>query len=198
MISLRDGQNIALVKTHTRDDSDIYLYDRASKNTKHITPHEGDVNHRVATFTPDGKQLIVQTDADHEFNYLVRWDLATGSIEPFFKRDWNISSASYSHLGNFLTLYINEDAKTKIEVYDAASLQPITLPSVPGANIDMARLSKDEKHWAMYVSSGTTPGDLYYCPFGDRRPKTAGQSLNDEIDPHHLVAGEVVRFSSFR
>ena len=35
-----DGQNIAMVKVDTRDNSNIYLYNRGDKETKLITEHE--------------------------------------------------------------------------------------------------------------------------------------------------------------
>ena len=53
-----DGQNIAMVKVDTRDNSNIYLYNRGDKETKLITEHEGDINFSPEDFTPDGKALV--------------------------------------------------------------------------------------------------------------------------------------------
>ncbi|MEM7386544.1 MAG: S9 family peptidase, partial [Verrucomicrobiota bacterium] len=56
MVVSPDKRYIALGKTDTRDNSDIYLYDTTTRETRHLTPHEGNINHTPLAFTPDGKQ----------------------------------------------------------------------------------------------------------------------------------------------
>ncbi len=43
----RDGNLIALIKMETRDNSDIYIYDRKAETTKCVTGHEGDISNSV-------------------------------------------------------------------------------------------------------------------------------------------------------
>ena len=55
-----DKSFIALSKTITTHNSDIYLYDRKSKEMKHLSPHEGDINYSPVTFSIDSKNLYIQ------------------------------------------------------------------------------------------------------------------------------------------
>src|SRR5262249_45915649 len=53
----RDGRHIALVKTRTNSDNDIYLWDalQPDKEPVKITPHEGDVEYDIQTFSPNSQ-----------------------------------------------------------------------------------------------------------------------------------------------
>ena len=91
----RDGNWIALSKIDTRDNSDIFLYNRTDKTTKCITDHKGNINHSADTFTPDSKSLLFTTDKDSEFNYLMKYELATGNVTDVAKVDWDINGSFY-------------------------------------------------------------------------------------------------------
>lgn len=193
----RDGNLIALGKTNNRDDSDIYLYNRQTKELKHITKHEGEINHAPATFSPDDKSLYMVTDADSDFRYLAKYDLANGTTESVYKSDWDVGSASFSKHGKYFGIGTNEDARTKLRVFEAATMKPIELPSIEGANIGGFGISRNEEHVVMYASSDKMPSDLFYMNFDNMKPIQLTKSLNSEINADDLVDGEVVRFKSF-
>ena len=193
----RDGQQIALAKINSRDDSNVYLYDRQTKETRLITEHSGAINYSAATFSPDGASIYLLTDADSEFEYLLRQDLATGERTTVLKPDWDVSFAAFSKQGTYLMVGVNVDAKTELSLYRADSMEPIELPAVSQTSLQSARLSDDEQHLAMYVASGKVPSDLYYLELSSDQPRQLATSLCPEIDPAHLVDGDVVRFPSF-
>ncbi len=195
-----DGQIIALNKTNTRDDSDIYLYDRRSQQVTHATPHEGDVNYRAVTFSHDGQYLYIITDADHDFSYLIKHEMATGQREVVARPDWDVGFAGFSKHGKYFLYGINQDARSVLKVFEAATMQEVPLPDVGDANIGSFGMSNDEEHVGMYVSSDKAPGDLYYMNMASEESaqlRKLTDSLNPEINPDDLVSGEVVRFKSF-
>ena len=53
----RDNRYLAFSKTITRDNSDIYLFDRKTGEFKQLTPHDGDINYSPETFSVDSKSL---------------------------------------------------------------------------------------------------------------------------------------------
>lgn len=191
-----DGQKIALMKIETRDNSDIFIYNRADKSTTCVTEHEGDISHSPEDFTPDGKSLLYTTDKDSEFMFLMEMNLETGEKKEIAKHDWDVSGAGFSKNGKYFLVYINEDSKTKILMYAYPSMKQLELPEIDGASVSSVRLSQDENHVAMYATSGKMPSDLFYYDF-ENAPKQLTRSLNPEIDPDDLVNGEVLRFKSF-
>ncbi|MEM7314062.1 MAG: alpha/beta fold hydrolase, partial [Planctomycetota bacterium] len=193
----RDGKWLALAKIDTRDNSDIFLFNRTDKSIACITDHDGNINHSAVTFTPDSKSLIFATDKDSEFRYLMKRELASGDTSPVAKVEWDISNAFFSHGGKYFGYSFNEDGKTQYRVFDHATNTPIKLPEIEGGSIGGLTMSDDEQHVKMYASSGRMPSDLFYYNWTDAQPKQLTRSLNAEINPDHLVNGKVVRFKSF-
>jgi dipeptidyl aminopeptidase/acylaminoacyl peptidase len=192
-----DRRTIALAKTETNADSDIYLYDRQARRLEKITAHEGDINHYPSGFSPDGQFLYYRTDKDSEFLYLMRYELSTGSHQRLLSADWDIMSASLSKHGKYLVISINNDARTELRLYDAATLTAIDLPQLPDAEISSVKIAPTEGRMAFYASSSKMPRDLFVYDFSESEPTRLTRSLNSNIDSQNLVAGQVVRFASY-
>ena len=192
-----DGNLIALTKVETRDNSDIFIFDRRDQSTKCVTKHAGDISFSPADFTPDGENLIYTTDKDHEFSYLVQMNLTTGDTKELAKYDWSIVGAGFSRKGNIFQIAINEDARTKNVVYKYPEMTEIELPKIEGASLGGLSLNQDETKALFYARSGRMPSDLIHFDLNTGEHTQLTESLNSEIDPEHLVGGEVVRFNSF-
>ena len=192
-----DGQKIALMKMETRDNSDLYIYDRTDKTTKCLTEHEGDINHAPEDFTPDGKSILYTTDRDSEFMFLMQMNLETGEQKELARYDWDIVGAGFSKHGKFFQVGTNEDSKSKLRLFKYPSMELVDLPEIKGAAVTSTSLSRDETQIAMYATSGKMPRDLFYHDFSDKPAKQLTRSLNEEIDTDDLVDGKVVRFKSF-
>ena len=192
-----DRRYIALGKTRTNADSDVYLYDRESGEMKHLTPHEGDIQNSPRSFTPDGSGFYYVTDKDSEFQYLVRYNLDSEEHETVVQVDWDVWYGYNSKHGKYFVVGINNDARTELRLYDAATMEPIELPDMGEANISSVSISRDESQMAFYASSSRMPGDLFVYDFSGNDPTQLTQSLNKNINPDDLVDGQVVRFASY-
>jgi len=192
-----DQRYIALSKTNTTTDSDIYLYDRTTGEMRLLTPHEGEVANGVQAFSPDGNSLYVTTDEGGEFAYLARIDLKSGERESVLQPEWDVWYAYFSKPGNYLVVGINEDARTRIRMFEYPSMEEIPLPDLAGLDITTVNMSRDERRVAFYASTPRTPSDLYVAGLGEGQPKRLTDTLNPEIDPEHLVEPERVRFTSY-
>ena len=188
---------IAMTITNTNADNDAYVYNTETKEVRHLTPHEGDVQYAPTTFSKDSKSLYYVTDKDNEYMYLVRHDLETDEVEEVLKVDWDIMYAYFSKNGKYMVVGINNDSRTELRLYEADGMTPVALPQMPDVNITSVSISRNEEHMAFYANSSKMPGDLFYYDFSGDEPKKLTQSLNPDIVPTHLVDGEVVRFNSF-
>ena len=178
-------------------DSDVYLYDTGTKEMKNITQHTGDVGNNPETFDLNAKVLYFLSDDGAEFKYLARYDLATGKREVAEKAAWDFSYMYFSRNGKYRVTATNEDARTKINVYDEASGKPVTLPTLPEGDITGVRISDSETKMAFYHDGARSPGNLYVYDFATQKPLKLTESLNPAINAADLVESRVVRYKSF-
>ncbi|MDP1579419.1 MAG: S9 family peptidase [Candidatus Didemnitutus sp.] len=193
-----DKRFLALGKPNTRKDSDVYLLDRQTGEIRELLNPASDAVVTAATFSKDGQSLYYLTDLDHEFQYLIRRDLASNTDELVLKTDWDIVAARLSRSGQYLTVSINRDSRTELRVTDIGTGQPLALPVMPGLKITTVSFAEDESAIAFYVEGGRSPGDLFHWSLGSTTPPVQlTRRLNPVVDPVDLVEPEVVTFTSF-
>ncbi|HEX5708725.1 MAG TPA: S9 family peptidase [Pyrinomonadaceae bacterium] len=178
-------------------DADIYIYDLFAKQLKHITPHNGEVNHSPEVFDPESKYLYYLTDAGSEFQYVARYDLRTGKTETVEKHPWDVMFTYFSRNGRYRVTATNEDARTVIRIRDTRTDKLVPLPKLPDGDITGVSISPSERLMAFYHNGDRSPSNLYVYDFQTRKATRLTNTLNPEIDPADLVEAEVVRYKSF-
>ncbi len=194
----RDNRYIALVKPLTTNNSDLYVLDTQSGQTKHITPHEGDIDYRPQYFSQDGKQLIYLTNEGSEFMYIAQYDLESGTVTKVEDAPWDIMYTYLSRTGKYRVVAINNDARTEIKVYNEADGgKLVQLQNVPEGDITGVSISDSEKLMTFYVSTSKSPSNLYLYNLETNVLKQLTNTLTPSINPADLVEGKVVRFKSY-
>jgi dipeptidyl aminopeptidase/acylaminoacyl peptidase len=182
---------------NTTADSDVYLYYTATKEMKNITPHKGDVGNDPQAFDVNSKYLYFLSNEGGEFLYLARYDLSNGKREVVEKTPWDVSSMSFSRTGKYRVVATNEDARTKIKIYEEATGKLVDLPALPEGDISGIKISDSETKMAFYHDGSRSPANLYVYDFGTKKLTRLTDSLNPEIKAADLADGRVVRFKSF-
>ena len=192
-----DKKTLAMVKPVTTSTSEVHLVDLATGASKIIAGKSGDSSNDVQEFSPDGAALYMTSDEDEEFARLVRYELESGERIVAVDADWDVSFASFSNHGSYLTVGINNDARTELRLYAFPSMDRIVLDGLPDGDITSIGMSADESTIAMYISTGRTPRDLLVRPVAGGGAVRLTNSLNPGIDAEHLVEPNVVRFASY-
>jgi len=192
-----DGGWLALRKTNTTSDSDIYLWSTASKDMKLISKHEGTADFDPAAFDVDSKWLYFLTNEGSEFARVRRYELATGKSEDVEKTDWDVAWTSFSQNGKYRVSGVNEDGRTTLHVWNGKTGEPMLLPPFPPGEISSVQVSRSESKVAFELDGDGGPNNLYVFELGTRSPRRLTDTLSKDIDPQDLVGGQVVRFPSF-
>ena len=174
----RDKRYLALVKSYTTSDQDIFLQDLQKNTATNITKHTGTVNSSPADFSPDGTKLLFVSDSGREFASLRAYDLIDGSKKPVYEQNWDIAGAGYSKSGKYLIVGVNEDSKGAARVLDAKTLEPVTLPGMPTGLIRGVEVAPNDSLIAFYASDGSVPPELYVATIG-----AAPRRLTRALDP---------------
>jgi dipeptidyl aminopeptidase/acylaminoacyl peptidase len=181
----------------TTADADVYLYNTETKEMKNITPHTGNVGNDPQAFDVNSKYLYFLSNEGGEFLYIARYDLSNGRREVVEKTPWDVLFVSFSRNGKYRVVATNEDARTKVRVYEEATGKPVDLPTLPEGDISGIVISDNEAKMAFYHDGSRSPANLYVYDFGTKDLARLTNSLNPEINPSDLVDGRVVRYKSF-
>lgn len=193
-----DRQFIAFGKPGaSQADSDVYLYNTATKEMKHLTPHQGDVSNSPEAFDPKSKYLYFLSNEGGEFMYVARYDLKEGKREVLEKTPWDASYIFFSRNGKYRIVATNEDARTKVRIYEEATGKEVALPALPEGDITGLTISPGETRMAFYHDGARSPANLFVYDFATKKVTKLTESLNPEINAADLVESRVIRYKSF-
>ncbi|MGJ8742978.1 alpha/beta fold hydrolase [Polaribacter sp.] len=194
--AISNNKNIlALSKVINTNDSDLFLFNRTTKKTTKINKTQS--SNSGSSFSMNDKEFYYTTDADGEFNTLMKYHIQSENIEKVLQKKWDVTGCNFTENGKYRVTYINEDAKNAIEVYDIAAGKNIELPNVEGKSITNVGFSRDETMMRFYAGGSHTPSNLYVYDLESKKQTQLSDVLNNEIDPSHMVNAEVIRFPSF-
>jgi dipeptidyl aminopeptidase/acylaminoacyl peptidase len=193
-----DDRYIALTKSNTTNDNDMYLLDTQSGKLKHLSKHEGNIQYNPQYFSLDGKKLYYLTNEGNEFTYLSSYDVETGTTKKEIEEPWDIAYAYQSRNGKFRVVAINNDARTQMKIYDQSNGNKLVeLEGVPAGDITNVNISDSEKLMSFFVTSSKFPANLFVYNFETKEVKQLTNTMSKEIDQNDLIAGEAIRYKSF-
>lgn len=125
----QDDQHF-VVATTERDERffDVYLYSRDGYDREMIYQNNEGYDFEAIeakACSPNGSGLYYLTDKDSEYKYLAHYDLESGRSDIVVQPEWDVWYATPSKSGKYLVVGINNDARTEVRIYDAASMKPL-------------------------------------------------------------------------
>jgi dipeptidyl aminopeptidase/acylaminoacyl peptidase len=194
-----DGRYLAYTERPNDLTRNLRIRDLETGQDRTLLASEGFTVRIPLRFSPDGTGLLVLTDVDkaanvHEFRALNRLDPATGEGRDLLQKSWDVLDALYSPDGKRLAVIAGGDTRSGLELYDAATLQPVALPDLPPVgDVAAAAFSRDGGELAFLASGSATPPAVWvYDLARPGPPRRLGAGADGD-----WVAGEVTRFKSF-
>ena len=188
---------LALTKSITTNNNEMYLFDLELKEMKHLSEHKGDVQYSPMDFSIDNENLFYLTNEGSEFTYLMKYDLETEEREKILETNWDVWYAYHSYNEKYRVVGINEDAKTKIQIYNLETSKDVEFPEFETGEITSVSISRSEKLMRLSVGSSKSPTNLDIYSFESVDLTQLTNTLNQDINPDNLVDGKVIRYKSF-
>lgn len=192
-----DRRYVALSRIIDNANTHSFLYDTNRRSVKLLTTGKAPISSTPAAFSPDAAALFLTTDEGHEFQYLVRLSLETGERKTVFQTNWDVESADVSDDGRYLVVGVNENARTRVHLFDAKTLRPSPLADLGPGTIEGFELAEGKPLAAAILANGDVPGDVHLLDLKTGKQTRLLRALAPAVNPEDLAAGEVVRFKSY-
>ncbi|MFZ1457993.1 MAG: alpha/beta fold hydrolase [Saprospiraceae bacterium] len=192
-----DGNLIALQKSVTTSENQLYLYNAGTKEMKEISDPVAKGNYNASGFSKDGQYMDYITNANTEFAFLVRYNISTGEKTKIFETKWDVMYSYNSENEKYRVIGINEDGKNSLKITDNQSGKDVEFPEITDGDIMTVNISDSEKWMRLTVGTSKAPNNIYVYNFETKVLKKLSETLNPEISGDDLVGAEVVRYKSF-
>ncbi len=196
----RDGKWIAYTQQHAAGkDSNIFVAEAATGKSTLVTAHEGEHNFSAADWSPDGKKLLITSNAANGYDNVGLLDVASKKIDWLTKDKWEVSAGYYSPDGRQVTWTVNVDGNVQVVLHDVAAhrSQPLPLPagvnSLGGAESAFTR----EGSRLLYFHNGPdSPRDAWVYTFAGKHSHQVTHSLVGGVRSSDLVKPFLVHYPS--
>lgn len=196
--NISDDKNwLALTKSITTSNNEMYVFDRSKNELTHVSLHEGDAEYNPQFFDNANSHLYYKTNENNEFQYIVSYNLENGEKTKIWGTNWDVWYVYHSYNEKYRVIGVNDDAKTVVHVFDLSTGNELDLPTFDDGSISGVSISKSENLMLLTVGTSTSPSNKYIYDFRNGALTQLTNTLNPEINPDDLVAGKVVRYKSF-
>jgi len=195
----QDGKWIAFTQVHAGGkNSNIFLAEAGTGKAILLTPHSDEHIYQATAFSPDGKNLLVTSNAKGYDNAALI-EIATKKLDWLTEGKWEVSSGSFSPDKQRLSWTANVDGNTDVFVDDAGTKQVTRLPLPSGVNElagSVTSFSSDGQRLLYYHNAPTSPSDLWVYDFQSRQSKQLTHSLLAGLNPDDMVEPFLVHYPS--
>jgi dipeptidyl aminopeptidase/acylaminoacyl peptidase len=180
----KDGKYIVYAQEQAKGtDSNLFIADVEAGKSTLLTPHQGELRFAANDISPDGKRVLLTSNAANGYDNVGLLDIATKKITWLTKDKWEISGGEFSPDGKHLTFSANVDGNEDIYLHDLATGKSTVLPIPKGVNQPAggpSAFSADGSRLVYFHNGPTAPSDLWAYTLA------TGTSLQIT---HSLVAG---------
>jgi dipeptidyl aminopeptidase/acylaminoacyl peptidase len=196
----RDGKFIVYTQVHaTGKDANVFLLDLTSDQSANLTPHEGQHNYLAADISPDGKSVLITSDAHNGYDNVGLVDIASKKIDWLTSEKWELSARSFSPDGKSLTWTANIDGNLNIFLYAIAGRRVTSLPLEPGVNTPGGNLlpyTRDGSKLLYYHNGANAPSDLWVYDIASKQSQQVTHALVGGLRSSDMVEPYLVHYPS--
>ena len=174
-------------------DSNVFVVEIASGTTTNLTQHEGEQTYRASDISPDGKTVLVTSNANNGYDNVGLLDIATKKIEWLTEDKWEIRGGAFSPDGATVNWAANVDGNANLYVYDFATRKAEMLPLGAGVNSfagNHSPYSRDGSRLLYNHNGPTAPNDVWTYDLKAKSSQQITHSLmagirsNDMVEPY--------------
>ncbi len=196
----RDGKWIVYNQSNAAGkDSNIFIVSATGGKPANLTAHEGEKNFVATDISPDGKTVLLTSNADNGYENAALLDVATKKVTWLTSDKWEVVSGKFSPDGKRLTWTANVDGNQEIYLYYTTTRRALALPVAKGIN-SLAGADTAFSHDGtrlLYTHNGPdAPNDIWTYDFTAQKPQQITNSLVGGVRAEDMVEPFLVHYPS--
>ena len=194
-----DDRHLLLHEYVSINESHLWLFDLASGQKTELTPQsEKGVAYGGASFTADGKAVLLNTDKDFEYLRLAVLDLASKQFT-FLTSDikHDVDDFTVSHDRSKVLFVANTFGRGAPYLLDLGSRTYKPVAGVPTAVVGTGLWHKDNRHVALGVNYAKSASDIYVLDTQTSKITRWTESELGGIAADTLNEADLIRWKSF-
>ncbi|MFZ1916059.1 MAG: S9 family peptidase [Terriglobales bacterium] len=196
----KDGNFIFYSQSQAKGtDSNIFVADAAAGTSTLLTPHKGEEIYQADDVSPDGKHLLITSNAGNGYENAGLLEIATKKIHWLTDEKWEVSGSSFTPDGKSVIYTANVDGNVEIYRYDMGSSKSQVLPVPKGLNRPSgngAPVTRDGSRMLYSHTGPTAPGDLWAYTLADGKSQQVTHSLVGGVRAEDMVEPYLVHYPS--
>ena len=195
-----DGKWIAYTQQQAKGtDSNIFIAEVATGKSTLLTPHQGEKLYTANDLSPDGKKLLITSNAENGYENVGLLDIASKKIAWLTQDKWEILGGGFSPDGKSLTWTANVEGYEDIYLHDLHSGKTSSLPLPKGVNSlggAESAFTRDGSRLLYYHNGARSPKDVWVYSLADGTSQQISHSLVAGVRPEDMVEPYLVHYPS--
>jgi dipeptidyl aminopeptidase/acylaminoacyl peptidase len=196
----KDGKRIAFTQRQAKGtDSNIFVADVTTGKSTLVTEHRGETLFKADDFSPDGKELLITSNAGNGYENAGLLNIATGKIDWLTRDKWEVDGGNFSPDGRKVTWTANVDGNTDIFIHERGTGQTTALPLAKGVNYlggSHSAFSNDGTKLLYYHNGPTAPSDVWVYSIATSKSQQVTHSLLAGVRSEDMVEPYLVHYPS--
>jgi len=196
----RDGKFIAYTQTQAKGtDSNVFIVDVKTAQSTLLTDHKGESLYSANDISPDGKKILITSNAENGYDNVGLLDIATKKIDWLTKDKWEISGGGFSPDGKLVTWTANVDGNTDVFTHNMVTGKTAALPLPKGVNgLGGAESSftRDGSKLLYYHNGPNAPNDAWVYSVATAKSHQITHSLVAGVRSELMVEPFLVHYPS--
>ncbi|HEV7550133.1 MAG TPA: prolyl oligopeptidase family serine peptidase, partial [Candidatus Angelobacter sp.] len=196
----KDGKSIIFTQLDaTGKDANIFIANASNGRAVNLTAHTGEHTFVASDISPDGKFVLISSNAGNGYENAGLLDVTTKKITWLTNDKWEVTAGKFAPDGKRLTWAANVDGNQAIYVYETASRQAYALPVDKGLNSlagAETAFSRDGARLLYSHNGANSPNDIWDYDFSTRKAHQITHSLVAGIRSEDMVEPFLVHYPS--
>lgn len=196
----KDGKYIVYTQTEAKGtNSNIFIVEVKTGQSTLLTPHEGEVQYSANDISPDGKKVLITSNAGNGYDNVGVLEVASKKVSWLTKDKWEISAGNFSRDGKSVTFRANVDGNTNLYVHTlvGGTTRELTLPKgVNSFGGSESAFSHDGSKLLYYHNGPNAPNDVWIYHLATGNSTQVTHSLMAGVPADHMVEPFLVHYPS--